>query len=266
MSNEQTTTLPVLPTGIDWAVWLQRWDEQQAGYLPNREFRFTAMLDVLEALLPDVFTVLDLCCGPGSISQRVLARFPQAHCIAADLDPVLIALGQAVLGNSDGRLRWVTVDLTTDTNLADTLGVEHVDAVLSTTALHWLPTENLVQVYQQLGELVRPGGVFMNGDHIKFAPHLSAFQEVAKSTRKRQEKAAFEEQGGEDWKHWWDELAAIPGTEPLFAERERRFSWRTPDFAEAILDIHKAALRFAGFPQVDTIWQYMDNWIVMAVR
>jgi len=37
---------------LDWQGWLRRWDAQQTGYIPDREDRFTAMLDVLEALLP----------------------------------------------------------------------------------------------------------------------------------------------------------------------------------------------------------------------
>jgi hypothetical protein len=45
---------------IDWQAWLRRWDTQQTRYLPEREERFTAMLDVLAALLPPDFVALDL--------------------------------------------------------------------------------------------------------------------------------------------------------------------------------------------------------------
>ena len=83
----------------DWSHWLARWDAQQAGYLPSREDRFNVMLDVLGALMADNFLVVDLACGPGSISQRILARFPGAKCIAVDLDPLLLAMGQGVLGD-----------------------------------------------------------------------------------------------------------------------------------------------------------------------
>jgi hypothetical protein len=61
---------------IDWVDWLRRWDAQQEGYVPERESRFSVMLDVLDELLPESFVALDLACGPGSISQRLLARFP----------------------------------------------------------------------------------------------------------------------------------------------------------------------------------------------
>ena len=38
---------------LDWQNWMRRWDMQQSSYLPDRERRFTAMLDVLETLLPE---------------------------------------------------------------------------------------------------------------------------------------------------------------------------------------------------------------------
>ena len=92
---------------VDWKAWLDRWDQQQDGYFPQREARFDAMLSVLEVLLPPDFVALDLCCGPGAISQRLLTRFPEARTVAVDLDPVLVAMGQEVLGTMGGRLRWV---------------------------------------------------------------------------------------------------------------------------------------------------------------
>src|SRR6516225_10725362 len=96
---------------LNWHEWMQRWDNQQSGYMPDREQRFTAMLDVLETLLPEHFVALDLACGPGSISQRLLSRFPQARSIAVDIDPILLLLGQQVLGDMQGRLRWVDADI-----------------------------------------------------------------------------------------------------------------------------------------------------------
>src|SRR5271165_6865287 len=98
-------------SAIDWHQWLRRWDRQQAGYLPFREERFDAMFDALEALLPPDFIALDLGSGPGSLSQRLLDRFPRARSVAVDQDPVLLAIGQGSLGDVGGRLRWVDADL-----------------------------------------------------------------------------------------------------------------------------------------------------------
>lgn len=257
-----------VPGTVDWQGWLARWDRQQEGYLPEREQRFTAMLDVLAALLPGAFTAVDLACGPGAISQRLLARFPQARCIAVDLDPVLLALGQGVLGDAGGRLRWVEADLL-DPAWVERLGATPVDAVLSTTALHWIPGEHLVRLYRDLGRLVRAGGVFLNGDNLAFGPELPSFQAVAKWQKDRLwAESSFAARGIETWQQWWDALAQEPALTDLLAERERRFSWRShhADETRPGYDFHVAALRDGGFREVGTIWQNGTNRILMAVR
>ncbi len=104
-------TQPKEGSAIAWREWLRRWDRQQTRYLPFREERFAAMFDALEALLPPDFVALDLGCGPGSLSQRLLERFPQARAIAVDQDPLLLAMGQGALGDIGGRLRWIDANL-----------------------------------------------------------------------------------------------------------------------------------------------------------
>ena len=250
---------------IDWNHWLERWDIQQTGYLPDREGRFNAMLDVLDALCDEEFVALDLACGPGSISQRLLTRFPKARCVAIDFDPVLLQIGQGALGNSNGRLHWIEADLNQG-GWADELGESLFDAVLSTTALHWLPPEKLLAVYKQLGNLVRPGGVVLNGDHIDFALHMVTFQNIAETVKEQRQKMSFEQQGIEDWEKWWGALKNEPTLEAVIAERERRFASRKLTWKKPIYEIHEAALRDAGFREVGVIWQNMDNRVVMAIR
>jgi trans-aconitate methyltransferase len=267
MTNTSTTIDPGDATArIDWHHWLARWDTQQTGYLPEREARFNVMLDALEVLLPESFVALDLACGPGAISRRLLTRFPKAQCIAVDLDPILLTMGRSVLGTMNGRLTWVEADLGTSEWITQ-LGVESVDAVLSTTALHWLPASKLVELYRQLGQIVRPGGLVLNGDHIPFEPRLERFQQVAEAVKKRLQDEAFTQRGVEDWTQWWEALAQESTLKSLLTERERRFeaqrqarSYR-PTFA-----LHEAALREAVFEQVDVIWQRLDNRVLMAIR
>ena len=82
--------------------------------------------------------VLDLGCGPGSLSVRLLDRLPGAIVIAVDADPLLLALGRAAWADRPG-LRFADLDLR-DPGWAASLGLDRpVDAVVSTTALHWLP-------------------------------------------------------------------------------------------------------------------------------
>lgn len=250
---------------VDWTHWLARWDAQQTGYVPEREERFRAMLDVLAALLPPEFVALDLACGPGAISQRLVERFPRARCIAIDMDPVMIAIGRGALGTFDGRLRWVDGDLSSS-DWVESVGEASVDAALSTTALHWLPAAQLVRLYREIGALIRLGGVFLNGDNMDFGPQLPTFQRLAQNARDRDwSDASFAARGIETAEQWWDALGREPSMAALIAERTRRLSLKERPVATDF-ETHVAALRDAGFREVGTIWQTGSDRVLLAVR
>jgi SAM-dependent methyltransferase len=251
---------------IDWLAWLQRWDAQQEGYVPEREARFTAMLDALAELLPASFVALDLACGPGSISQRLLARFPDARAIAVDIDPVMVAIGRGALGTVDGRLRWVEADLASPDWL-EALGETQVDAVLSTTALHWLEPEPLARLYDDLGRLVRPGGLVLNADHMAFGPASPTLARLSQRVLDGQwTDDAFAARGIETAEQWWDAFGSEPAFAPLLTERTRRFAGKRRQETSPGFDAHVAALRDAGFREVETIWQVLSDRVLLAVR
>jgi SAM-dependent methyltransferase len=265
------------PTAVDWAAWLDRWDAQQTGYIAEREARFAAMFDVLEVLLPPAFVAVDLGCGPGSLARRLLERFPEARCLAVDLDPVLLALGRAVHGTLGGRLTWVEADLR-ELEWTRSLPAGQVDAVLSTTALHWLPSDGLARLYRGLGALLAEGGVFLNGDTLRFGPALPTLRRLSSALEERDRRGAHGRPGAEDWENWWLALEREPGLAGLFAERQRRFAWRplepgkrysarpSDGATSPIVDFHEAALRNAGFREVGVIWQRREDRVLLAVR
>src|SRR5262245_28133739 len=148
-----------------WAEdWQRSWDRQQEGYMPDREARLAALVDIVEAVAGPAPTVLDLACGTGSISRRVLARLPHARLVAVDIDPALLAIATASLG-ADERVRVVRADLSDPTWTAALPVPEGgFDAVVTATALHWLTEADLRRLYADLRGLVRPGGVVANAD------------------------------------------------------------------------------------------------------
>ncbi len=151
---------------MDWNGWMDRWDKQQEGYIGNREERFDVLIDAVAHATGDEPRVLDLCCGPGSLSARLLERLPLATVVAVDADPTLQLLGQKVYGDAGGRLTWVNQDIA-DPEWERIIGrLGPFDAVASTTALHYLKASTLTAVYEVVWRLLRPGGVFVDGDHL----------------------------------------------------------------------------------------------------
>lgn len=251
---------------IDWRGWLRRWDRQQEGYVPEREERFTVMLDALGEILPPSFTALDLASGPGSLSERLLARFPEAHVVAVDFDPAMIALGRGALGTCDGRLRWVDADLETPGWTAE-LGDTHIDVALSSTALHWLQPEPLKELYRVLGQLLAPGGLLLNGDDMSFGPKTPTLARLSDRRLDAQwTDASFEARGIETAEQWWEAFSVEPSVAPVLARREQRFAAKTRQESPPDFDAHVTALEAAGFREIGAIWQVLSNRVLMAVR
>ena len=106
------------------------------------------MVDAVAAFAGPEPRVLDLGCGPGSLSARVLDRIPGASVVAIDADPVLLAIGRGALG--EGRqLEFIDADLRTDW-VSRLPSPGPYDAAVSTTALHWLRLEQLIHLYHAL--------------------------------------------------------------------------------------------------------------------
>lgn len=244
--------------------WISRWDRQQEGYLPDREERFTALIDAVEAGTgrPDPL-VLDLGCGPGSLSARLLDRLPQATVVAIDADPLLLALGR---GAHPGRpeLRFADLDLATP-GWASALDLDRpADAAVSTTALHWLPEPDLRKAYAELASVLRPGALFLNGDHLE--ADTPALHRLERALTERATHRRFGDDPPEDWRQWWDAAAADPELAGLIAARTERSAAGHHGSESAHLALHTAALRDAGFGEIGTLWQHGNNRILCAIR
>jgi len=248
----------------DWATWLRRWDDQQESFNPDRERRFSTMFDIAEAAVGRRFRALDLGCGPGSLTVRMLRRFPSARCVAVDYDPVALKVGAGALGSYRGRLRWVDAKLGRS-GWTDRLPHRRFDVAFSTTALHWLKAKDLRQLYLDLGRLIRPGGVFLNGDHLPWGSGDSRLSRLAESVRRVRFRGASLDSEWTAWRQWWEDAEKIPALKPLFRVREERQSQHPKD-GDLPMDVHVRALRRAGFREVAVVWQDLENRILFAQR
>ena len=248
--------------------WIDRWDRQQQVYMPDREERFTALIDAVAAAAgrPDPL-VLDLGCGPGSLSFRLLDRLPQASVVAIDADAVLLALGRAAAAGGRDGLRFADHDLRF-AGWAAALDLDRpADAAVSTTALHWLGPGELARMYAEVATVLRPGGVLLNGDHLaddeQTAPTLVRLaRALAEAEEHRQSPGGH----AENWTEWWAAALADPALAREAADRDQRVAGPYHHGSESPdLKSHVTALRSAGFPEIGTLWQRGSNRLLCAV-
>jgi trans-aconitate methyltransferase len=244
-------------------IWQESWDRQQAAFMPDREERLAAMLTAVDAVTDGrAPKVLDLAGGPGTIALRTLARFPGAEVTVLDQDPVLLAIGGATL---TGRATIVDADLG-DPAWRAKLPAEGFDAVLTATALHWLPAERVATLYGEVREVLRPGGAFVNADHMP-EESLPTLSERLRARGRHLREARYASGSATSWGEWWQHAAADELLGPKVVERERIYptashhqEWTPPALW------HVDALRVAGFAEAGVLWRGGTDAVVVGLR
>ena len=124
------------------------WDAQQ--YLAYGDLRRRPGLDLLAHVpVEDPARVVDLGCGPGTLTLALADRWPRAEVAGVDTSEQMLA--DAVARDPDRRVSWMPGDLATWT------AAHRVDVIFSNAALHWVDEHPRVLTHW-LGQLT-PGGV-----------------------------------------------------------------------------------------------------------
>jgi len=250
-----------LPPG--WAEeWQRSWDRLEQDLAPDRELRIGVLLDVVDAIATTAPTVIDLGCGTGTVTLRLLDRLPRARSIAVDVDPVLLTIASASFLDDD-RVRIVQADLR-DPGWVDELPDRQVDAAVTATALHWLPEPAVRRLYHDLAGLVRPGGVVA---HTEVMP-LVELPRLAKALNQvEQRRRTGRNDPRPRWDTWWEQASRDPMLQAALAQRRAIFetTYPTTEFSPPA-DWHIAALKEAGFAEAGIVWRSGPAAVVAAVR
>lgn len=236
--------------------WQRSWDRQQEVFMPDREERFSALLDVVEANCGPKPRVLDLACGTAAISRRLLERLPDATSVGVDFDPVMLRIASGTFSD-DPRVRLIKADLSTPGWQAD-VGDEPFDAVLTATALHWLPAPRLSELYAEVRELLADGGVFCNADHMT-DPDLPGLTERIEEFRRTQRNGVLERGEALSWDDWWAAARNAPELADAIAERDRLLGRSAHGDSLPLVDGHLSALRAAGYTEVGLVWRGLTD-------
>ena len=179
---------------------------------------------VLVAELPaDVERVLDLGCGDGRLLDLVLRARPGATGVAVDMSPPML---DAVRARFEGDERVEVVEHDLEQPLPD--GVGPFDVVVSGLAIHHCDDERKRALFGEIFDLLRPGGLFANLEHVASAsPRLH--------------------------RRFYEALDVDPADED-------------PSNKLAPVGQQLAWLLGAGFTDVDCLWKWRELALLAAVR
>jgi SAM-dependent methyltransferase len=135
------------------------------GAIPGADLQLAVMGKVVELWCENPATLLDLGCGDGILGRYLLGRFPAAKGIFADFsEPMLAAVRQQVQGLPQAEV--VKADFSTPQWVEAVAPYQPLDVVVSGYAIHHQPDDRKRQIYAEAYGLLRPGGLFLNLEHV----------------------------------------------------------------------------------------------------
>ena len=130
---------------------------RRADSIPHRTEGETAPLEFVP---PDAARILDVGSGDGRLLALAKADRPRAEFVALDFSVAMLeALHRRFDG--DGKVTVVAHDFS---NQLPPLG--HFDSVISSFAIHHVAHERKRSLYREIFDLLRPGGIFCNLEHV----------------------------------------------------------------------------------------------------
>jgi tRNA (cmo5U34)-methyltransferase len=119
------------------------------------------------AITPNASAMLDIGCGAGNYTLKMLEKIPDLDCTLIDLSmPMLQRAQERVSAVSSGRVDILQADM-----LVAELPEAHYDIVLAAAVLHHLRDDSdWERVFQKIYRCLKPGGSFWISDLISHEP------------------------------------------------------------------------------------------------
>jgi len=122
---------------------------------------------VLEVHELTVERVLDLGAGDGFAAASIADRYALDHLVLVDFSRPMLDEAKSHFQDAPFPVEFIDADLRDDSWWADVERSGPFDLVISRFAIHHIPDEAKEKLYAQVFRFLRPGGVFINIEHVK---------------------------------------------------------------------------------------------------
>ena len=151
----------------DWhsADYVNDWIKKDVTRDEDRRPMLTRMIERIPRQRQDKIQVLDVGAGYGELTRCVLEVFPEARVICQDFSEPMHQHARERLGEFIDRVDYVKSDLSRSNWVAPFEQSQSFDAVVSSIAIHNVRfSERIRGIYQEVAQLLAPGGSFLNCD------------------------------------------------------------------------------------------------------
>ena len=221
----------------------RRFLDERRRAIPLGDEQVAVLLRLARYFIPRPGRVIDLGCGDGFLARAVLSEFPTAHVLLVDHSEPMLRRAHEAMSPFSGRYEIRNGDL--GVSLPGLVGDGFFDLIVSGYAIHHLPTPRKRSLYREIFDLLAPGGLFVNIEHVASAtPELEAVHDEA----------------------YIDHIVAVTGRDREQVEREYQ---GRPDKADNILEPVEAQvgwLREMNFEHADCYLKWLELAVFGGVR
>jgi SAM-dependent methyltransferase len=227
----------------DWTLWQDEacvavFLKQRGCGLPQAEVQAEWVVRLLRKGQEGLETFLDIGCGDGRLAELAFRAFPAARGVGVDGSEAMLARGRERLAPWASQLELRLGNLEEEAWCAGLPAP--FDVVLSGYTIHHLEDDRKRRVYEQIYDLLRPGGLFLHNEHVASASPLgeSLFEDVYVDHFCRQ--------------------STDPDVDP--AAVRRRYRERPDRLANRLtpLETQLQWMREIGFAEVECFWKHSE--------
>jgi tRNA (cmo5U34)-methyltransferase len=165
---------PITPPSAD--VWklapvAEQFLSIRAG-IPLAQEQIGIMLALLASRDEPVERFLDLGCGDGILGAAILGRYPESRGVLADFSEPILVKAREVLGIFASQLEFLNLDYSDLAWMNAVRPTAPFDAIVSGYSIHHQPDARKREIYAEIFDLLRPGGWFVNVEHVLPATEL----------------------------------------------------------------------------------------------
>src|SRR5512138_240673 len=141
--------------------------------IPLAQEQIGVMMSILRTRREPVKRFLDLGCGDGILGAAILGEYPSSHGVLVDFSEAMLGQAREQLKEYAEQLAFEDLDYGSPDWVERMQPYAPFDAIVSGYSIHHQPDARKREIYAEILTLLKPGGWFVNIEHIAPAARLA---------------------------------------------------------------------------------------------